>query len=118
MITLIDNLDLPEDKLYFSIGEVENFLDVPAHTLRYWEKEIDQFNPETSPGGQRRYHRDDLCMIVRIKHLVEEEKFTVAGAAEKLAGWEKRVEQDQAARQIKKICTEALAEIQAFVENM
>ncbi len=111
-------LEIPEDKLYFSIGEVEDLLDVPAHTLRYWQEEIDRLSPETSPGGQRQYHRDDLRLIFRIKYLVEKEKYTVEGAEEKLADWESRVDRQRVVAQIEKICSEALREIQNFVEEL
>ncbi|MGM0380846.1 MAG: MerR family transcriptional regulator [bacterium] len=114
----IEELDLPENKLYFTIGETEEILDTPAHTLRYWEQEIDRLTPKTTPGGQRRYHRDDLELLVRIKYLVEEEKFTLAGAEGQLKSWNRRIEHRQAVREINNICTEALAEIQTFVENI
>jgi DNA-binding transcriptional MerR regulator len=78
-------LDLGSDKLYFKIGEVAEILGVPAHVLRYWETEFRTLRPQKSSGQQRVYRRSDVAMLLRIKHLLYEEKFTIAGARRKLA---------------------------------
>ena len=73
------------DKLYFRIGEVAELVGVEAHVLRYWEKEF-QMRPQRSGSGQRMYQRRDIARFVKIKQLVHDEGFTVAGARKSLRG--------------------------------
>lgn len=72
-------------KLYFRIGEASRILGVPPHVLRYWETEFPSIAPKKSPGGQRMYRRKDLELLLLIKHLLYERKFTIAGARQWLA---------------------------------
>lgn len=71
--------EIPE-KLYFRIGEASRLVGVPAYVLRYWETEFPLLAPRKSPGGQRLYRRKDLELLLLIKHLLYEQKFTIAGA--------------------------------------
>ncbi len=113
----MDNLELPDDRLYYSIGEVAELLDVETHTLRYWEEEFEQLEPQKTPGGQRRYRVEELEFLSRVKHLLHEEKYTTEGARQKLKLWEKQPELLEAPAEIKKICKEALEQINQFVER-
>jgi DNA-binding transcriptional MerR regulator len=64
-----------------SIKEASRLSGVPAYTLRFWEKEfVDFLKPPRTDGGQRRYDQESLEMVERIKHLVDEEKYSIAGA--------------------------------------
>lgn len=74
------------DKLFFKIGEVCELLDVQAHVLRYWESEFPMLQPQKNRSGQRSYRRKDVEMALRIKQLLYEEGFTIAGAKRKLSG--------------------------------
>lgn len=67
------------DKLYFRIGEVASLVGVDAHVLRYWEKEF-QMKAHRSSSGQRLYRKRDLTRFMRIKHLLHDEGYTIAGA--------------------------------------
>jgi DNA-binding transcriptional MerR regulator len=111
-------INLPEDKLYYSIGEVGEIFDLEAHTLRRWEDEFSDLNPGSSPGGQRRYHRTDLETVARINHLLNEEKFSLDGAREKLANWDQYSKKHRIATEIKIICEETLDEINKFIEKI
>lgn len=73
------------EKKYFSIKEVTKMLDLPASTLRFWEKEIDAFNPNKSAGGTRRYVQKDIDVLKQIKYLIEEQHLTLAGVNERLS---------------------------------
>ena len=66
-------------RLYFRIGEVAELLGVEAHVLRYWESEF-RFRPHRSSSGQRLYRQQDIDRFTRIKALLHEEGFTIAGA--------------------------------------
>jgi DNA-binding transcriptional MerR regulator len=68
------------DKLYFRIGEVARLCRVPAYVLRFWESEFPQLKPNKSGTGQRLYRRRDVELALRIKQLVHEEGYTIAGA--------------------------------------
>ena len=73
------------DKLFFKIGEVCDIVGVQAHVLRYWETEFPMLQPQKNPSGQRNYRRRDVEMAMRIKQLLYEEGFTIAGAKRKLS---------------------------------
>jgi DNA-binding transcriptional MerR regulator len=68
------------DKLYFRIGEVSDLLGVETHVLRYWESEFPVLAPKKSGTGHRLYRRKDVEILLRIKHLLYEKRFTIEGA--------------------------------------
>jgi DNA-binding transcriptional MerR regulator len=74
------------DKLYFKIGEVSEILGVEPYVLRYWETEFSQLSPKKSGTGHRLYRRKDVELLVRIKHLLYEKRFTIEGARQSLRG--------------------------------
>lgn len=74
---------IPE-KQYFKIGEVSEILDVEPYVLRYWESEFKILKPTRTRARQRLYHKRDLELLLEIKHLLYDEKFTIAGAKKRL----------------------------------
>jgi DNA-binding transcriptional MerR regulator len=74
---------IPE-KLYFRIGEVSTLCKLPAYVLRFWETEFPQLKPVKSSTGQRMYRRKDVETLIRIKTLLYDEGFTIAGARQQL----------------------------------
>src|ERR1700676_2162467 len=72
------------DKLYFKIGEVSELLGVEPYVLRYWETEFTVLSPKKSGTGHRLYRRKDVELLLRIKHLLYERKFTIEGARQTL----------------------------------
>ncbi len=72
------------DKLYFRIGEVASLCRLPAYVLRFWETEFPQLKPVKSSTGQRMYRKHDVESVVRIKKLLYEDGFTIAGARTQL----------------------------------
>jgi DNA-binding transcriptional MerR regulator len=74
---------IPE-KIYFKIGEVCDIVGVQAHVLRYWETEFSMLSPQKNRSGQRSYRRKDVETALRIKQLLYDEMFTIAGARKKL----------------------------------
>src|SRR4051795_11798572 len=85
---------IPE-KLYFRIGEVARLCRLPAYVLRFWETEFPQLKPIKSSTGQRMYRRKDVDAVLRIKKLLYEEGFTIAGARQQLRS-ESKAEKNQA----------------------
>ena len=72
-------------KLYFRIGEVAELVGVEPHVLRYWEREFRMIRPAKSRRGQRVYSRRDVEILGRIRTLLYDEGFTIAGAKRKLS---------------------------------
>ncbi len=72
------------DKLFFRIGEVSQIVGVEAYVLRYWESEFKGLSPKKSSSGQRMFRRKDVELLLRIKHLLYERKFTIEGARKAL----------------------------------
>lgn len=73
-----NNAEIP-NKLYFRIGEVAEIIGVDTHVLRYWENEMD-FQPHRSSSGQRLYRKVDISNFIRVKKLIHDEGYTIAGA--------------------------------------
>ena len=75
---------IPE-KLFFKIGEVCELAGVQAHVLRYWESEFSMLAPQKNRAGQRVYRKRDVEIALRIKELLYEDQYTIAGAKKRLA---------------------------------
>ncbi len=67
-------------KLYYSISEVSRICDLEQYVLRYWETEFEQLKPAKNSSGNRIYTNKDIKMILLIKKLLKEEKYTIEGA--------------------------------------
>lgn len=72
------------NKLYFKIGEVSSLLAVEPYVLRFWETEFPKLAPKKTEKGQRLYRRKDVELLLQIKHLLYEKKFTIEGARQHL----------------------------------
>ena len=73
------------DKSYFRIGEVAELTGIEAYVLRYWETEFKELAPPKSRSDQRMYRRKDIDVVLLIKRLLYEERFTIEGARRRLA---------------------------------
>ena len=73
-------------KLYYSISEVSEITKLKAYVLRYWETEFSQLNPPKNRAGNRTYRQKDIEIILRIKDLLYEKKYTIDGARNCLKG--------------------------------
>lgn len=71
-------------KLYYRIGEVAQIVGVQPHVLRYWETEFRTIRPQKSHKGQRVYSRRDVEKLLKVKDLLKNQGFTIAGAKKKL----------------------------------
>jgi DNA-binding transcriptional MerR regulator len=78
------------DKMYFKIGEVSEITGLEAHVLRFWESEFKNIKPRRTSTGQRMYRKEDIQLVLYIKHLLHNEKFTIQGAR-------KHIEQESSA---------------------
>jgi len=78
------------DKLYFRINDVAEITGLAPYILRYWESEFPMLRPERDEKGERRYRKSDIELILQIKKLVYEEKYTLAGACKQLKAMRRR----------------------------
>ncbi len=76
------------DKLYFRIGEVSRLAGVKPHVLRFWETEFPALNPKKSGSGHRLYRRKDVEVVLEIRKLLYEDRFTIEGARRAIEIWE------------------------------
>jgi DNA-binding transcriptional MerR regulator len=83
------------DKLYFRIGDVAKLLGVETYVLRFWETEFPQMRPNKSGTGQRLYRKRDVEMVLRVKDLLHEKGYTIAGARQVLASERSRARAPQ-----------------------
>jgi DNA-binding transcriptional MerR regulator len=81
---MIDPTPPIPDKLFFRIGEVSQLVGVEPYVLRYWESEFPGLSPKKSNTGQRMFRRKDVEMLLNIKQLLYEKKFTIEGARKAL----------------------------------
>ncbi len=72
------------DKLFYRINEVSMITGIKPYVLRYWETEFKELQPQKDQSDQRRYRKSDIEMILLIKKLLYEERFTIAGAKNKI----------------------------------
>src|SRR6476646_10107231 len=82
------------DKLYFRIGEVSSLPGVETYVLRYWETEFPSLAPKKSGTGHRLYRRKDVELLLKIKHLLYEKRFTIEGARQYLLAEAKNHQKD------------------------
>jgi len=114
------------DKDFFTMGEVARIAQVPAHTLRYWEERVGLLKPTRRSSGHRRYTREDLETILKIKDLIQRRKMTVAGARRALLEAKRGGKAEEPApaqnaalpANMLKLLREVRREIQALVDEL
>jgi DNA-binding transcriptional MerR regulator len=85
----IPELEIP-NKLYFRIGEVAKLAGIKPYVLRFWETEFPALGPKKSGTGHRLYRRKDVELVLEIKHLLYEKRYTIEGARKTLTGKPKK----------------------------
>jgi DNA-binding transcriptional MerR regulator len=78
------------DKLFYRIGDVSEITGIKPHVLRYWESEFSGLHPRKNRSGQRVYERRDVELVLEIKKLLYEQRYTISGAKKLLARQSKR----------------------------
>lgn len=77
---LVDNPPPIPDKMYFRVGEVSRLVGVPPYVLRFWESEFPGLIPKKSGSGHRLYRRKEVALLLEIKQLLYDQRFTIEGA--------------------------------------
>ena len=102
------------DKIYFRIGEVSDFTDIKPYVLRYWESEFDEINPSRRKS-QRLYDRDTIYIVIRIKNMLYEQNFTIAGAKKKL---KEEANQKRVSTKVNVLLHEILSELKSIKQEL
>jgi DNA-binding transcriptional MerR regulator len=108
---------IPE-KLYYKIGEVSGITGIEPYVLRYWESEFKIVSPSRTSSKQRLYRKKDVELILEIKKLLYEEKFTIAGAKKKLQKTRGLKEQQMKLELPEKRYREALVRVKKDLEEL
>jgi len=77
-------LKRPPERMYYSIAEVSEETQLKPYVLRFWEKEFPMLHPKKNRAGKRIYQRKDIEVLLRIKHLLYKEGYTIDGARTRL----------------------------------
>lgn len=97
------------EKLYYNIKEVAQMFGVSESTLRYWEREFTQLNPDRNAGNRRRYNTKDIEVVKQIVHLLYDQKLSIEGAKQTLKNAAPLTERtQQIAEQLRKIREELI----------
>lgn len=120
---LTTQLEEIPDKLYFRIGEVSRLTGVKQYVLRFWENEFSGLGPKKSGTGHRLYRRKDVEMVLEIKRLLYDKRFTIEGARKSLeskpkpmAGPKSKSEKRQALQQLASAPSHAQSQTEMFPE--
>jgi DNA-binding transcriptional MerR regulator len=106
-------------KLYYSISEVSKITGLEQYVLRYWENEFEDLKPSKNRAGNRIYTNKDIQVILRIKKLLKEEKYTIEGAKKNLKEVEPEVpQQADPAPEVKVEESEAEIKVKKVEEDM
>jgi DNA-binding transcriptional MerR regulator len=99
------------DKLFFRIGEVSGLLGLEPYVLRYWETEFPSLAPKKSGTGHRLYRRKDVELLLKIKHLLYERRFTIDGARQYLHDESRQSHQKEIKQEQQQLFLDPLPEI-------
>jgi DNA-binding transcriptional MerR regulator len=93
------------DKLFYKIGEVSRIVDVEPYVLRYWETEFPFLKPRKNKSGQRVYIKKDVELLITVKRLLYQERYTIEGVRKRLglpsAGSESKTEKDLQRKEVR-----------------
>jgi DNA-binding transcriptional MerR regulator len=98
------------DKIYFRIGEVSDFTGIKPYVLRYWESEFTEIKP-IRRKSQRLYDRDTIHLVMKIKNMLYEQNFTIAGAKKRLKDEEN---QKKVSTKVNVLLHEVLSELKSI----
>jgi DNA-binding transcriptional MerR regulator len=106
-------------KMFYRVGEVSQLAGVESYVLRYWEKMFPQLKPEKDENGQRIYTKSDIGVVLYIKELLYEERYTIDGARKRLRGEgkDKGAEDTQRLLTVLRAVKSTLQEVSAILKD-
>ena len=105
-------------KLYYSIGEVSELTSVEPHVLRYWETIFKELSPRKNKAGNRTYREKDITLILKLKELIQDKKYSTAGAQRILEAEKDTGDPMPAAQKLPFETIKDLKEIRLFLSNL
>ncbi|MDD5286723.1 MAG: MerR family transcriptional regulator [Desulfuromonadaceae bacterium] len=107
------------DKLYYKIGEVADVLQVRTSVLRFWESEFSFLKPEKSTTGQRLYSKNEVELILQVKRLLYDEKFTIEGVRKRISAKGKLINSEDLFQQpVSNDLSELLKEVRQELKDL
>jgi len=103
-------------KVYYSIGEVCDLTGLKPHVLRYWETQFEVLNPIKNRAGNRVYRSKDIELVLLVKHLLYEQKYTIEGANKRLSEMRKSGELEEERQDV--LSPEFLAGMKSDLEQL
>ena len=105
-------------KLYYSIGEVSDITSVEPHVLRYWETIFKQLSPRKNKAGNRTYREQDITLILKLKELIQDKKYSTAGAQKYIENEQKGDENEISDTNLSFETVKDLKEIRLFLQQL
>lgn len=102
--------------MFYKIGEVSRMTGLEAYVLRYWETEFPFLHPRKSAGGQRTYTAQDVDLVLTIKRMLYEQKYTIMGAKQQLRGCARRGREQHAPP--KQVIGAIKGQLQAILDDL
>lgn len=119
---IVDHLEEIPDKLYFRIGEVSKLAGIKPYVLRFWETEFPGLGPKKSGTGHRLYRRKDVELVLEIKRLLYEKRYTIEGARKALDGRGKaespKVAADGPAKKVKRAQADLFSGVSPVLDDI
>ncbi len=113
MLSDAAEIKLP-DKIYFRIGEVSEYTGVKPYVLRYWESEFQEIQP-IRRKSQRLYDRETILLVMKIKHMLYDQNFTIAGAKKRLR---EEMNQKRVSTRVNELLREILNELKSVKKQI
>ncbi|MCC5913758.1 MAG: MerR family transcriptional regulator [Balneolaceae bacterium] len=105
-------------KLYYSIGEVSEITSIEPHVLRYWETVFKDLSPRKNKAGNRTYREEDITLILRLKDLIQDKKYSTAGAKKIIEGDEEEQNNSNQESAISPELEKDLNEVKLFLNKL
>lgn len=105
-------------KLYYSIGEVSEITSIEPHVLRYWETVFKDLSPRKNKAGNRTYREEDITLILRLKDLIQDKKYSTAGAKKIIEGDEEEQNMSNQESAISPELEKDLNEVKLFLNKL
>jgi DNA-binding transcriptional MerR regulator len=113
MLSDAAEIKLP-DKIYFRIGEVSEYTGVKPYVLRYWESEFQEIQP-IRRKSQRLYDRETILLVIKIKHMLYDQNFTITGAKKRLR---EEMNQKRVSTRVNELLREILSELKSIKKQI
>ena len=101
----------------YTIGQIEDLTGVKAHILRYWEEVVPGFTPRKDMSGRRLYSQREVDLILRLKYLITEKKFTAEGAGRQIIEEAQAVQNNADLISQIRDCRQILTELYLIIKN-